>query len=189
MRQSGLAFITCALCYCSAFAQSTSLQTLVNECASCHGANGMSSEPLWPNIAGQKYTYLVKQMRAFRDGTRRDPLMSAPSQKLSDEDIHALSEYYASLTPEAVTVVKKLNEAGKNVRAYCVSCHGMGGQTVNSEWPNLSGQHKDYLYRQLLLYRSGARQNPIMNVIAREFNEQQLRDVAEFYSQSTPRTE
>jgi cytochrome c553 len=46
-------------------------------CAACHGPNGVSANPQWPNLAGQKDLYLIKQMKAFRDGTRVDPLMSA----------------------------------------------------------------------------------------------------------------
>ena len=45
-------------------------------CAGCHGAAGISANPLWPNLAGQQQAYLVKQMKAFRDGTRKDPMMS-----------------------------------------------------------------------------------------------------------------
>ena len=44
-------------------------------CAGCHGAAGVSANPLWPNLAGQKDAYMVKQMKAFRDGVRNDPMM------------------------------------------------------------------------------------------------------------------
>ena len=45
-------------------------------CAACHGQNGISASPIWPNLAGQKEAYLVKQIKAFRDGTRKDPSMA-----------------------------------------------------------------------------------------------------------------
>ena len=45
-------------------------------CAACHGAEGISANDIWPNLAGQKEGYLIKQMKAFKDGTRKDPMMS-----------------------------------------------------------------------------------------------------------------
>ena len=66
-------------------------------CAGCHGAAGISANPLWPNLAGQKDAYLVKQMKAFRDGTRSDPMMSPMAKPLSDADIDNLAAFYSSL--------------------------------------------------------------------------------------------
>lgn len=66
-------------------------------CAGCHGANGVSANPLWPNLAGQKDAYLAKQLKAFRDGSRTDPTMSAMAKPLSDADIDNLAAYYSSL--------------------------------------------------------------------------------------------
>jgi cytochrome c553 len=65
-------------------------------CASCHGPNGHSVNPLWPNLAGQKEQYLIKQIKAFRDGTRKDPMMAPMVAALSDEDIANLAAFYAS---------------------------------------------------------------------------------------------
>lgn len=65
-------------------------------CAACHGATGISANPLWPNLAGQKDQYLTKQMKAFRDGTRKDPMMSPMAAPLSDDDIANLSAYFAA---------------------------------------------------------------------------------------------
>ena len=66
-------------------------------CAGCHGTAGISANPLWPNLAGQKMPYLVKQLKAFREGHRRDPMMSVMARFLSDSDIEDLAAYYASL--------------------------------------------------------------------------------------------
>lgn len=68
-------------------------------CAGCHGPAGVSSNPLWPNLAGQKEAYLVKQIKAFRDGTRNDPMMSPMAKPLSDDDINNLAAYFSSLKP------------------------------------------------------------------------------------------
>jgi len=66
-------------------------------CAACHGANGISPNPLWPNLAGQKDKYLVKQIKAFKDGTRVDPTMAPMVAPLTDEDIENLAAYFSSL--------------------------------------------------------------------------------------------
>jgi cytochrome c553 len=66
-------------------------------CAACHGADGISATDIWPNLAGQKSGYLVKQMKAFRDGGRKDPSMSPMASQLSDEDIADLAAYYSGL--------------------------------------------------------------------------------------------
>lgn len=66
-------------------------------CAGCHGAAGISNNPLWPNLAGQKEAYLVKQLKAFRDGTRTDPMMAPMAKPLSDDDINNLAAYFSGL--------------------------------------------------------------------------------------------
>jgi len=76
-------------------AESEAEQTAKNLCAGCHGPNGISTNPLWPNLAGQKADYTAKQLRAYRDGTRPDPNMFGISQTLTDAQIEALAAYYA----------------------------------------------------------------------------------------------
>ena len=66
-------------------------------CAACHGAEGISGNDIWPNLAGQKAGYLVKQMKAFRDGGRKDPMMSPMAAALTDEDIDNLAAYFSGL--------------------------------------------------------------------------------------------
>jgi cytochrome c553 len=65
-------------------------------CASCHGPTGISMSPIWPNLAGQKEQYLIKQITAFRDGTRQDPMMAPMVAALSDTDIENLAAYFSS---------------------------------------------------------------------------------------------
>ena len=67
-------------------------------CGACHGMNGVSSNDIWPNLAGQKAGYLVAQMKAFRDGQRKNPMMSPMAAPLSDTDIDNLAAYYSSLS-------------------------------------------------------------------------------------------
>ena len=68
-------------------------------CAACHGADGISSNEIWPNLAGQKRQYLINQITAFRDGKRIDPMMAPMVNSLSDADIVDLGEYFSSLKP------------------------------------------------------------------------------------------
>lgn len=68
-------------------------------CAACHGANGISAIDMYPNLAGQKKGYTVSQLKAFKSGTRKNPIMGPMSMGLSDADIDNLAAYYASLKP------------------------------------------------------------------------------------------
>lgn len=66
-------------------------------CAGCHGVNGISRNPMWPNLAGQKPGYLSLQLKNFRDGKRVNSIMNIISRSLTDEDIDNLAAYYSSL--------------------------------------------------------------------------------------------
>jgi cytochrome c553 len=66
-------------------------------CNACHGANGISAIPTYPNLAGQKEAYLVKQMKAFKDKSRKDPTMNAMAAPLSDTDMANLAAHFAGL--------------------------------------------------------------------------------------------
>lgn len=66
-------------------------------CSACHGPNGIGIIPLYPNLAGQKREYLVAQLRAFREGSRKNPIMSPMATHLSDSDIEDVAAYLASL--------------------------------------------------------------------------------------------
>jgi cytochrome c553 len=68
-------------------------------CGACHGSNGISMIPMYPNLAGQKEQYLILQMKAFRDGDRKNMVMAPMAAGLSDSDIANISAYYASLDP------------------------------------------------------------------------------------------
>ena len=66
-------------------------------CSACHGQNGISTNDIWPNLAGQKEGYLVAQLTAFRSGQRVNPMMAPMAAALSDTDIANLAAYYSSL--------------------------------------------------------------------------------------------
>lgn len=65
-------------------------------CVSCHGMGGKSTNPNNPNLAGQKKNYLIKALKAYRAGERKDPMMNSLTAALTDEDIENIAEYYSS---------------------------------------------------------------------------------------------
>jgi cytochrome c553 len=66
-------------------------------CGACHGVAGISAIPTYPNLAGQKEAYLLKQLKDFKAGTRNDPTMKGMVAALSDTDMADLAAYFASL--------------------------------------------------------------------------------------------
>jgi len=66
-------------------------------CAACHGADGISFSPEIPNLAGQKSGYIVKAIKDFKTGARKNPMMQSMVGALSDADMEDLAAYFASL--------------------------------------------------------------------------------------------
>ena len=101
--------IVCAIALASAFGvkaaddhsaddQSVKVPAKIALCVACHGQQGNSTNPLWPNIAGQHELYLEKQLFDFKKVTKRNaPIMTAITATLTDQDIKELSAYYAAL--------------------------------------------------------------------------------------------
>lgn len=69
-------------------------------CAVCHGADGTSVAPIYPNLKGQKEAYLVSSLKAYKSGQRKggmSAIMAPQTMALSDADMANLAAYYASL--------------------------------------------------------------------------------------------
>lgn len=77
---------------------------VANQCAVCHGLDGIARMPDAPNIGGESVFYLQKQLKAFRSGERTHPQMSIIAQGLSDEDIADVAAYYSAIVIEVVSV-------------------------------------------------------------------------------------
>lgn len=73
---------------------------LADDCAGCHGDKGISSDPAWPNLAGQQREYLITALKAYRDGNRKNEMMAGLAKGLTDADIAALAGYYSRLRGE-----------------------------------------------------------------------------------------
>jgi cytochrome c553 len=76
--------------------------------------------------------------------------------------------------------------AGAQKAAVCGACHGMTGQSVNPEWPNLAGQHETYIAAQLALFKQGVRDNPLMMPMAMPLTEQDMQDLGAHFAAQTP---
>jgi cytochrome c553 len=73
-------------------------KSIAGSCVACHGADGISKIPSFPNLAGQKEAYLAASLKSYKNGQRNHPSMTGPVKPLSDADIANLAAYYASLS-------------------------------------------------------------------------------------------
>lgn len=164
-------------------------------CAACHGADGNSITPIWPNLAGQHPEYLVSQLQAFKNGTRQDPSMTAMVAPLSDSDMQAIATYYASsqaainsLSIEQVAAGERIYRGGNQTTGVpaCMACHGPdGGGNALARYPALRGQNVDYTMKQLHDYRDRNRTtdaNAMMQTIAQRLTVEEVESVARYIS-------
>lgn len=90
------------------------------------------------------------------------------------------------LAAQAASAVTGDPEAGAQKAAVCGACHGMTGNSVNPEWPNLASQHAGYIAAQLALFKEGVRTNMIMAPNAMLLSEQDMADLAAYFSRQVP---
>jgi cytochrome c553 len=164
-------------------------------CTACHGPEGNSVSPTWPNIAGQSATYVVTQLKAFKDGLRSDPLMTTQATLLSDEDMRDVAVYFESL-PKAAMAVADASKVSRGQALYrggnsdagvaaCMACHGPTGRgNPAAGYPAISGQHATYTAKQLRDYAAGARQSDgktrIMRDIAARLNSDDIDAISSY---------
>jgi len=75
--------------------------------------------------------------------------------------------------------------AGSEKARHCQVCHGVGGRSTNATYPILAGQHSKYIEKQLRAFKTGTRKDPIMNGMASKLSEQDIEDVAAYFSSNT----
>ena len=157
-------------------------------CAACHGTSGISTNPMYPNLAGQKEQYLVKQLKDFQAGTRTNPLMSSMAKSLALADIENLAAYFSSVKVAAdlagVQVLAQASDpaAGKAKAMVCAACHGTNGISTNPMYPNLAGQKEQYLVKQLKDFQGGTRTNPLMSSMAKSLTPTDIENLAAYFS-------
>jgi cytochrome c553 len=168
-------------------------QSKSTTCIACHGANGNSPNPEWPNIAGQNEPYIKRQLQAFKSGARKNPLMTPIAMTLSEDDMDDLAVYYAQQTlqgleadPSKASLGQRLYRGGdpRLGTAACGACHGPGGDgNAPAGYPAINGQHAVYIAAQLRAYRSGTRQtdaNQMMRTVASTMTDEQIDAVASY---------
>jgi cytochrome c553 len=147
----------------------------------------------FPKLAQQHSSYLEQQLRAFKDGSRNDPMMSATALALTDEDIADISAYYATqkisentlpvLVSDDATekpandkdAIQALIAQGSDLYrngdlkrevSACIACHGpLGEGNKPASFPALKSQHADYLIKTLTDFKTGARSNNPENIM------------------------
>lgn len=137
-------------------------------CMACHQADGNSTDPQYPKIAGQHESYMAKQLMEFKSGVRQNAIMLGMAGALSPQDMHDLGAYFAEQTTSEgsasadanIELAKKIYYAGDEKRNLpaCTSCHGPNGKgNPDAKFPSLAGQHAQYTLSQLTKFYNGAK--------------------------------
>lgn len=150
-------------------------------CFVCHGDKGRSSNPEWPSLAAQQSVYIVNQLNAFKSGERKNPVMQAQAGKLTVEDINNYGAYFAVQQAAKAGGDPALSLKGKDKATVCLGCHVTSGEG-NGQYPRLAGQQPSYLAKQLADYKSGARINGVMQAIAGNLSEEDIKALAAFFA-------
>jgi cytochrome c553 len=160
-------------------------------CAGCHNADGNSTIPGNPRLAGLDASYLVKQLTdlarpAGDKAGRENPVMGSFAGMLSASDRANVAAWFshqkpASLAAHADTEGQRLWRAGDPEHGVpaCAACHGLTGEGLPPLSPRLAGQHADYLEAQLRAFREGTRRNSVwMAQIATRLSDRQIKAIA-----------
>ena len=170
-------------------------------CSACHGAGGVSVNPLVPTLAGQPYTLIEDNLLAFRAGQRScspqradgspsaalAQTMCAQVQDLQDHEIAALAGYFereefvAARQDFDSTLVTRGAEVHRS--GGCDRCHAQGGTATLGMAPVLAGQWTPYLRRALDAVRAGTRNGPkMMNEPLRELDDSAVEALLSYYA-------
>jgi cytochrome c553 len=166
-------------------------------CARCHGFDGASDgSGAFPRLDGQSAQYLGQQLRHFASGARQNALMQPIAKGLSDDEIDAVAQYYASLPTVSFPprpILQQVHDLGKHVAEVgdsgvrvqaCESCHGPKGEGQPiAGVPYLGGQYGRYIRVQIQMFRQGYRKSQQMFVPAHNLSEQDILAVAAYFEQ------
>jgi len=151
-------------------------EALSATCGGCHGARGISHDPMIPNLAGQEPTYLVDAIKAYRDRKRSHEEMMADK---TDEEIEDIAAYYSVQAAGSLT---DTGEELETVVAKCDRCHGRAEAETKLVVPTLNGQKRDYLLRVMKEYRDGERGSSMMHNMSYGYSDDLLEQLADWYS-------
>jgi cytochrome c553 len=160
---------------------------LAYTCYGCHGiVDYRNAYPNFhvPKLGGQHAAYIAAALKEYRTGARKHPTMVAQAMSMSDQDIADIAAYLETTAP--VKSDGKTEGTAPAAAQVCVACHGTDGVGILPEYPTLTGQHRDYLEYALRAYRSGERQNAIMQGFAATLKDDDIRALAEYFSRQQP---
>jgi cytochrome c553 len=162
-------------------------------CQACHGANGNSTNPQFPSLAGLGADYIAEQLQNFKDGKRNNPVMMPMAAPLSAQDMADLGAYFESLAntgleadPSYWKAGEKLYRGGDKAREIpaCMACHGPTGRgNEPAKFPALRGQESAYIVQALNEYATGARPpgpGGIMPTIAKRLSADDIRNLSSY---------
>ncbi len=182
-------------------ARTSAERIAVGTCAGCHGAQGISVVPKFPNLAAQPASYIANQLKAFKSKSRGDPdaqaFMWGMAATLNEGEIDALAQYYSQqraghgFSGDHTLSVrgKEIYENGiaaRNVPA-CNSCHGANGEGM-AEFPRLAGQHSQYFLNQMRSFQSSYRAADVMQSVVAGLNDSDLTALAAYMQSMSPMT-
>ena len=157
----------------------------VDVCAACHGADGNSTNPLYPILAQQTARYIYLQLKDFKEGRRKDPLMSPVAATLAQADMLALADWFSKqkAKPTGFKPDPAKVEAGRKKadEVLCSMCHG-GDFVGQNEIPREAGQHYEYVKKQLLDFKAKRRTNDAGNMtsVTSTLSDADIDDLAQF---------
>jgi cytochrome c553 len=156
---------------------------LAYTCLGCHGIEHYKNAyPKYsvPKLGGQNTAYVVAALGEYKSGDRWHPTMKGFASSLTDQDRADLAAYFSSVEPAKPGTALVGTPPAK--AEACVACHGKNGQGTTDEYPNLGGQHADYLAQALNDYRLGKRKNPIMAPFAQQLTREDIAALSKFFS-------
>ncbi|SEW40342.1 Cytochrome c553 [Cognatiyoonia koreensis] len=150
---------------------------VAGQCRTCHGLDGYAQIPIAPHIGGESETYLVGQLRAFRDGTREHEMMTVVTRGMADQDIADVAAWYSQ--HEAIAT---LSADPADAPEACIGCHGTDGIALVDGVPNLAGETNIYIATQLKAYREGKRVHEIMSSVSADLADDDIRRLADWFA-------
>ncbi len=188
MRMPTLLFIMISFAYTgNIFADGDSAAGKIKgyTCTGCHGIPGYKNTyPMYkvPKIGGQNSAYLVAALAAYKTGERSHPTMMLQAESLSQTDIDDIAAWLTTVDNGNTDTPSVEDLPGLEKTQTCQACHGVDGLGTDPSYPVLAGQHSSYIIRALSDYRNGTRKNAIMGGFARNLTDQDIEDLAGWYS-------
>lgn len=167
-------------------------------CAACHGADGNSTAPANPKLAGQHADYLVKQLNNFKPQTgataaaRANAIMAGFVGTMSEEDMRNVAAHFAKqaakpgtakASKDSVALGEKLYRGGMAEKGLpaCAGCHGPTGAGIPAQYPKIGGQWAEYTATQLTAFRDGGRKNSLqMSQLAAKMSDAEIKAVSDY---------